>query len=44
MVNCTYTLKGTKYNSYTDLLNFLEGKVLDLTDISDVIYSKVPRQ
>lgn len=41
MVNCTYTLKGVKYNSYSELLNFLENKNLNLEDVSDVVFSKV---
>lgn len=44
MVNCTYTLKGTKYNSYSDLLNFLMDKNIDLENVSDIVYSKVPKQ
>lgn len=43
MVNCTYTLKGTRYASYSDLLNFLADKSLDLENISDIVYSKVPK-
>ena len=44
MVNCTYTLKGTQYASYSDLLNFLADKALDLENISDIVYSKVLKQ
>lgn len=44
MDNCTYTLKGNKFNSYSELLEFLEGKNINLEDISDVVYSKVPKQ
>lgn len=44
MVNCTYILKGTKYNSYAELLNFLDTKTLDLDNVSDIVYSKVPKQ
>lgn len=44
MVNCTYTLKGVKYNSYSELLNFLENKNINLEDISDIVFSKVQKQ
>lgn len=44
MVNCTYTLKGVKYNSYSELLNFLEDKNLNLEDVSDIVFSKVQKQ
>ena len=44
MVNCTYTLKGTRYASYSELLNFLADKSLDLENISDIVYSKISKQ
>lgn len=44
MANCTYTLKGTKFNSYTELLDFLDNKNLDLSNISDIVFSKVSKQ
>ncbi len=43
MVNCKYTLKGKTYNSYTELLNYLDSANLELKDISDIVYSKVPK-
>lgn len=44
MINCIYTLKGTTFNSYSELLDFLDTKNLDLSKISDIVFSKVPKQ
>lgn len=44
MVNCIYTLKGTKYQSYSALLDFLEKQNINLENISDIVYSKVSKQ
>lgn len=44
MVNCKYTLKGKTYNSYTELLNYLDRANLELKDISDIVYSKISSQ
>lgn len=44
MDNCTYVLKGNKFNSYSDLLNFLSTKNLNLDNVSDIVFSKVAKQ
>lgn len=44
MVNCKYTLKGKTYNSYTELLNYLDSANLELENISDIVYSRVSSQ
>lgn len=44
MVNCKYTLKGKTYNSYTELLNYLDSANLELKDISDIVYSRISSQ
>ena len=44
MVNCKYTLKRKTYNSYTELLNYLDRANLELKDISDIVYSKISSQ
>lgn len=40
MANCTYTLKGQKFNSYADLLQYLDSVNIDLESISDIVFSK----
>lgn len=46
MANCTYTLKGRKFNSYTELLNFVDDLAskgaLELDKLDDIVYSKYP--
>ena len=44
MDNCTYTIKGNKFNSYSELFEFLNTKNIDLGNVSDVVYSKVSKQ
>lgn len=43
MDNCTYTIKGNKFNSYSELFEFLNTKNIDLGNVSDVVYSKVSK-
>lgn len=47
MANCTYTLKGRKFNSYTDLLGYIDELAqtgaLELDKLDDIVYSKAPK-
>lgn len=45
MDNCVYTLKGNKFQSYSELLDYIStlGDI-SLKDVSDIVYSKSNRQ
>lgn len=47
MANCTYTIKGRKFSSYTDLLGYIDELAqtgaLELNGVDDIVYSKSPR-
>lgn len=48
MANCTYTIKGRKFSSYTDLLGYIDELAqtgaLELNGVDDIVYSKASKQ
>lgn len=48
MANCTYTIKGRKFSSYTDLLGYIDELAqtgaLELNGLDDIVYSKASKQ
>lgn len=48
MANCTYTIKGRKFASYTELLGYIDELAqtgaLELNGVDDIVYSKASKQ